>query len=456
MAFGRLEIVHNFDGEVGYVIIRWFKTTAPGTPASGLVNGVTVTEVVYPFPHDQESLLIEELDPVMYRVVAFRSADGITPDEEITSLACDASIAARYILSVLTYIVNRGNPGDPFPGDTGLRDPRLLNKNYIIYERGTGPMIPPEESEVGEYVDRSDDGGGWDWTDPDKIFNEGGVYTVSVQERVDIAPATGGSSDYNEVIDISGTPTYDVTTHSRKVLNAVFAGAVGSLAIPNLSLVGDSKFKLITHEGTQRNVIVQFDVGNTVEFRGQPVNKIVLGKGEWIEILFKDNIAYVTGYSTNHDVLGFVEWSWNDADGVNTMIADGAGPFNETDYPRVSELLDSLPVNTKVSIATWNSDTTQQGKWGRSAGQFIFPKLINNFVRAIATNGGRYEPDTVGPHTHSFTTGDIAGRSDNANDRDVMLPNTPGMTRTTATNSGTGSSTETTVKNIGLIPHINI
>lgn len=445
---GRVQLTHNFEGETGYVIIRWYKTTSPLTAASGLVNGSTVTQVVYPASHSQESLLIEELDTVMYFVKAYRSADGVSLDEQINVLAVDAAIAARYILTQYTYVVGRGETGDPVDGDSGLRDSRLENAVYTVEERGTGKMIPP--GEVGaEYTDRSDDGGGFDWVG-DKTFNEGGVYFVTVQERIDLAPgggSSGGSGTYSDVVEIPITTDYDIDDHNGKIL--AFTGVDEtplSFNLAALSTLADAGFKIETHTGLQRNVTLQLNTGDTAAFRGTTVNKIILGQGEWLEVRIKNNKLYVSG-NTGHDRLGEETWGRNTTPPINRLVADGS-LINAANYPRVAEYLDTI---ITVSTAAWVSD---KGKWGRTGDDIRVPDLRDYFLRAVGSNPGRTQAEEIGPHVHPFFPGNGGGVTTTPGGGALIANNSNPYTASGYVLENTG--TENRPKNIGLIPYICI
>lgn len=441
---GKLEIKHNFSGLGDYLIVRWFKTSAPTSPASGTVNGVTVTQVVYPAPHNEEALVITDVDPAMYVVRFYASAGGVTPDSEIpVSLAVDASMSAVNILEYLTYIVDRGDTGDPADGDTELVDPRLLDKKFMVYERGTGPLIPDDEPN-NEWVYRNDLGGGFSWVDPGKVFVSGAIYTVVIQSEQDVVTTGGGSGSYADIVDITANSTdYDVPTHSGKILNAAGSGNTQQFDIADLLSVADSRFKMI-NQGSVRNMRIQFDTGDTVNFRGQAVNLITLGQGEYVEIIFKNNIAYVGDHNTGYDRLGEERWTRSTSALPNTLVS-GSGPFTETDYLRVGEYLDSI---TTVSLAAW---TTNRGMWGRSGGQFRPPEFVD-FIRAVASNPGRTEAGSVGPHTHNAPVAPNGG-TPGAN---IYGRGGDSGSEANIENSGTGIGTETRPKNIGLILHFCI
>lgn len=442
MATGRIFLRHNFDGETGYVIIRWFKNTSPLTPASGLVNGSTVTQVVYPAPHTEQSLVITEIDAVMYTVRAYRSTDGVNPDEQINSVAVDASQSAINILSQIIYIVGRGETGDPYEGDTGIRDSRLLDKEYNIEERGTGTLVPETE-----WIDRSDDGGGFDFAQEGKVFYSGGVYVVTIQERQDIPTGTGFAGVFGDVVIVTEDTEYSIDEHAGKNVITSSTDPVLTFSISQLSTVGDSRVR-IQHGGTQTNTVIQLYAGDTVFFRGSAVNKICLGKGEWIELLIKNNVMYVVAYQTAHNTLGMIRWLWAINDQPNTVIAAGAGPFELAEYPRVAEILSTT---TTVSLAAWATD---RGKWGLTGSQFRFPDLIGYFIRAVSSDVGRTEAEQVGPHTHPFYHGRNGGIDNNPNGGGIANNLLNPITENGYVLVNAGS--ENRPKNMGLVPHICI
>lgn len=422
MPNGALNIVHNFAGESQFIICEWVKSTAQATPVIGHVSGTGLgaqedtdqTEVYYPAAHSQQQLQITELPAVWFVVRFWRSADGISKDVLLLELAGNARTGAVYPIERFVYVVDRGDGEsgiwqDPVQDDTGIRDTRLLDGNYWVEERGTGSLIP-----VTEVTDRSDAGGGFDFTVVDKVMNSGGVYIVTLIHETDAGGGDSGTVDGDDDILILNTDQdYDPLTMSGRTLIADYPGTVGILNILALALVPDGRFTLQTQQGAQNNVIIQLDAGDTVWFRGEQVNKIILGKGETITILIKNNVLYVLNPVTNHDRLGLRLWA--DKLLLNTFFQDGS-TYNQADYPRAVELLDSLPAGAVVSYATWNTSVVQpdgqttypnKGKWARddSAGTFRVPDIRDQSVKALsAVDGsivaGRYGHQTLMNHGH--------------------------------------------------------
>lgn len=469
---GQLTISHNFAGETGFVIAVPRLSTAPLADVICTIDGVTgQTRIPYAAPHAQESLLIEDLLNRWYVVKFYRSADGTSLDEEILTLAGNALTGAVYPVKRYEYIVGRGDDSseldemwaDPVEDDKGIRDERLAGKFYWVEERGTGSLL------TSEIVDRTDDGGGFDFADPDKQFWDGGVYIVVVVERAEGGADTGGSStsgsDYNDVVSIDTDTDYDPATMNAKLLLANWSATVGTLVIPNLSLIADSKFRLQTHGGTQRNVVIQLDIGDTLRFMGQGVNAIILGKAEEIEILFKSNVAYVSFYDGDYRRVG--RRVFCDVEELNSILLDGTR-VPATDYPRLDWWLDQIPGNRIVSELTWATvvvidgvnKTPWKGFFTREGGQIRVPDERNMSVRTLktfdSTDGsdterhknlpGGYQKDALGPHVHPITASNATGFGGFGK---VPGVNPSGTESGGDTEENTGAGIETRPDNIG-------
>jgi hypothetical protein len=461
MPQGSLSIRHNFAGLTDFLIMRWYKSTAPATELG---------RVVYPAPHSEQSYVIENLQPVWHIIEFWYSSDGVTLDSNPLTLAGNARSGAVYPIERFVYVVDRGESEagvwvDPVTNDTGIRDTRLLNTLYWVEERGTGSLIP------AEIVDRSDDGGGFDFTEPLKTMNSGAVYIVTAITRVE----TGGDSDSEAVTGegifiLDADQDYSHALHNGKTLIADFSTTTGELVIANLLTVQDGGFKLQTHTGMQRNVIIQLDTGDTVDFRKQAVNKIILGEGEEIEIKFVDNVMYVIDHTTNHERLGQRIWS-DIRIMLNTLIADGT-TYNQADYPRAIELLDSLPVGAVVSYTTWNTSQVidgitrypYKGFFARDngAGTFRVPDMRSQTLKAVsATDGsiiaGRYENQQMMPHDHDLRGSFSYGGYDGGGNTFFRIRNTTdGFDTVSKVVSDAGSGNDQIVNNIGMYPLICI
>lgn len=423
MPNGFLNISHNFAGESGFIIVEWVRSTAQGTPVVGHVTGTNLgaqndtdtTEVNYPAPHNNEQLQVINLAEVWHLVRFWRSADGVSKDILLLTIAGDAHTGATFPITRYEYVVGRGYNNttpvvtegtwsDPVDGDTGLRDTRLYQQIYWVQERGAGDLL------AAEITVRDDAGGGFDFNDPFKTFNEGGVYIVYVLHRVDADDDSGVASD-DDIYILDSDQGYNPVTMAGRTIIVDAAAQVVTLTFAALAGIADSRFKLQTHTGTQRNAVLQLDAGETVDFRKEAVNKIVLGQGEEIEILIKDGVMYVLNHKTNHENLGVVKWAYKQL--LNALKADGS-LLALADYPRVAELIASLPASSVVNEVTWQTLTLQadglnahpnKGKWMSEGANFRPPDLRSMSLKGLAAldgsvAAGRYEHQRVAIHEH--------------------------------------------------------
>lgn len=487
MGAGRIEIKHIFPSETDYVIWTLRKTDnlltlVPATFFDGTTTTNNVTKFVYAAPHPESVMVLTNIDAGMYLVTPYRSSDGVTLDEQLdVQLAVDASTGAQYLTTTYEYVVNRGynntspvNTGsevwaDPVDGQNELRDERLKDKSYQVVERGTSLLMAEE---ITNYAD-----GGFDFATAGKNFEDGGVYFVIVQNRQDVPPIIGGgSSDFNDVVLMTASMTFDAALHTGKVIVAAYPGSdkVIQLAMPNLSLIPDCKFRIQTQGGTQDFLTMQLDTGDTVEVRGDDLNAVILGKGELIEVMVKSNVMYITSPLTGYEKLG--QRIWGDKVELNTRRRDGT-QYTQTNVPRLMQWIDSGV--TTVTEAQWASSVVVDGKtiypykgfFARDdvAGTIRVPDDRNRFVRALLADTGDSERQTQGAggyqidkfkeHSHDvITTGDQAGVD-------------PGRSLQRADNPGDGYSegasvtgpyieeaggAETRPENTGLIPLICI
>lgn len=484
MGLGFLNISSNFTGESQFIVVEWVRSTSQGTPVIGHVDGqglgaqddTNQTQIFYTAPHSNRALQVTQLPEVWMVVRFWRSSDGVAKDTMLLELAGNARTGALYPLTRFEYVVDRGLSdgdiwGDPEDGDHGLRDQRLEGGEYWIEERGTGTLL------TTEIVDRSDVGGGFDFADPLKTMNSGAVYIAFLITRMDLPGEDSGSAPPPaEVVDdifiLTVNQDYNPVTMGGKTLIANYAATIGTLFIQDLALVADSRFKLQSHYGAQRNVVIQFSAGNTIRFYGTDVNAIVLGNYEDIEILFKTGVAYVMQSRTAHGDLAKLVWSYKDQ--ANTLPADGA-LLSEASYPRVVQILDSLPASSVVGSVAWSTSSVaadgqtvfaNKGKWMREGGNFRPPDLRTRVIKALsALDGsvaaGRYEHQETMSHDHW-----MANATDNGGTPYLSTNHSTGGNTGYALNgssvlpaqfkTGPSGGSANIVNNIGLLPLISI
>lgn len=434
MPNGFLNISHNFAGETNFIICEWVKSTAQGTPVIGHVTGTglgaqndtDVTEVFYPAPHVNQQLQVINISEEWHLVRFWRSADGSSKDVLLLELAGNSRTGALFPIQRYEYVVGRGDGevgiwADPSQDDVGIRDTRLFEKAYWIEERGTASLLE------AEWTDRSDEGGGFDFVDPFKVMNEGGVYVVYVINKVTQSGDDSGLIISNDgVYILDSDQVYNPVTMGNRTIIADFLSDLGVLTFGDLAVAPDSRFKLQTHAGNQRNVTLQLDAGDTVKFRKEDVNAIILGEGEEIEILIRDNVMYVLSHVTNHFRLGQVIWSYKEM--MNGLKAEGE-LLVLADYPRVAELINGLEASSVVSEVVWQTSVVQadgqttypnKGKWMSDGINFRTPDLRNQMFKSMPVLDGTgipgsYEHDAIKSHIHylrgGFTYGGYDGGS---------------------------------------------
>lgn len=410
-----IDLTHNFTGETGYVIIVPRKTTAPLADVVCTIDGVTMqTRKVYPFPHVQESMVVEGLDPVIYFFKCYRSADGVALDEQINVIAVNARTGAMQVLTRYEYVVDRGNSevdvwADPATGEKGIGDTRLAGQQYYIEERGTGSFL---ETEI---VNRAL--GGFDFADPEKEMENGGVYFAYVAKNVTLPDSSSTSSvGAMEILQLVANTTYDPVVHSNKILQAASAGAVLTLTLPALATLSDASFWLDSNAGTQRNFVLQLNAAETARFLGQDRNKIVLGKADSVFCQIKGNVLLLSNYSGEAKKRG--QKIYSDVLLLNTFWLAGTGPHNLIDFPGVQEIINALPGGSIItSLATWNNTITDggptfnaltkypnRGKWlVPGDGTFYFPDARKQFLRGLDYTlvGENLDAVTVDAHRDS-------------------------------------------------------
>lgn len=431
MPDGYLNISHNFAGESNFIVVEWVRSTAQGTPVVGHVTGLGLgvqndtdqTQVYYPAPHVNEQLQITNLPETWFVVRFWKSSDGIAKDLLVLELAGNAKTGAAYPIMRYEYEVDRGASGDgwadPVAGDTGLRDTRLADKTYWVQERGTGDLF------TNEIQDRTDDGGGFDFVDAGKVMESGAKYVVYVITRIDAAgedTGGGGADNDDDIFLLETDQDFDPVTMGGRTLIANYATLIGILTFGDLASLANSRAKVQAHGGAQRNVVLQLAPGNTVIFRGQNVNKIILGSGEEIEFLIRSNQMHILTHNTGHERLGMVDYAFVQL--RNSLICDGT-LLALADYPRVVELLDGLPGGSVVNQTTWDIVTAatapevgnyypNRGKWMREGANFRTPDLRSQMFKSLAaTDGsvpaGRYERQAIMKHWHYIASGVDSG-----------------------------------------------
>lgn len=396
-------------GLSGYLIIRWIKASAPLAEVGRNDNPSTFT-----FPYDDVYVIID-LQPVVYIVQLWRSDDGSSLDQLIKDWSIDASKFTETTIATYQYVVDRGQSGstpawaDPVNGDTVLNDARLdgfTKDQMIVHEAGYGNKLDSEYNLVS--------GGGIELLGG-KTFDSGVAWFITVASLNEIAAQpTASAPMFTGLQILTSDQDFDniTTPLMNKLCIANWAGTVGTITFPDLSLIADDVHVTFqTHGGNQNYLKLQFDAGDTVRFMNQDVNVIYLARCEKISLYFKSGVCYVIDYDGNACRRGSVLQDYDsnrDSDLRCLLYADEAtGVLNKNDYPGLYEFVNQLSGTSVCSLGTsvgqWSYDSgggvyPNKRKFGIDTGAQTFrvPHLSGMSAKMYSTPGV-YESDAVGP-----------------------------------------------------------
>jgi hypothetical protein len=439
-----------------YLIITWARFSTPLAE---------IGRAVYPTPHPQRSLTVDNLDPVMHRFSFFQSEDGVTLGTSLLDMDIDCSINQSEFI-IYDYVVDRGETYDPVSGGDTVVDARLEEYNFYIERRAFGKFRDDE------YVKNVPTG---TWTITGHEFEEGDTFFAIVEKRVTVDTLPVPSSDYIDVVEIAEDIVLTPDMY-RALLEVTASANVTKLTMPLLSSIPKTRVLINTHSMTGRYFTIVFTSPDNVKFMGRVVSKITLGKGEEIELLFTGSSCKVIQYSGDYRRLGILLFGRGIENNVVTL--DGT-LYNIADFPRLYEdFINLLPPTQIKTLITWGtaqvidgvSEFPNKGFFGvdTAAGTFRVPDFRNRSIRALSLSGtdltritnfpGGFQMDKI----RDFRSGDF--------DR-LLKHNGIQTARDVDNTDSTGSEpniiysyqlpdtifgTQTVPRNIGLIPQIVI
>lgn len=417
------------------------------------------------FPPDLPSSInieFDNLEPDVYKFYFYNSPDGSAQGTLIHIFTYD--VRQQLLTSeVRFYTVGGANSYDPVNDSDEIIDPYLEGKTKkLVYKEGFRPLEP-----VTEWQDIA--GGGI------KLLG----YSFASGEKMAVELDFLVNQVTNETVgffDGVATIVNNTTLDSSYLNKRCKIEAVSSRIIITLDILGNvpsNKFLYFTtHAGSQIQAKFVTQNSESVFFMGQALEEITLGYGEALWL-----IKSGTSYDVVNDVRGMQEVG-DDLDlrniRPNTLPLDGR-LIDGDDYPRLYWWVNTkLPAFARLALpdatvisGSFVHPVGQEGLYVTSltTKQMRLPNLRNRFKRALKSftvfnsdsergydyPGGGQE-DMNKAHTHTFNPLDKQGQSDNANDRNVMLPDTTGRNLTTGSSGGI----ESRPKNIGIIMAVKV
>lgn len=308
--------------------------------------------------------------------------------------------------------------------------------DYSIERLGYGTMTPGNS--LGESQNyEQDPTGGFTLTQSGDIFNDGEKFVVRFIPKVvsTTPPAGTPSSLFSTGRVITANEILSLTDVGKALMIQSSTNRI-TLTLPSIATVQDySFFYFYSFGGVHINAIIQAP-GND-KFIGN-ISQIILGQNEVLKIFKAYGIWNIENDLPGVKQVGELVYNYGIVPyPVNTHPLDGQ-LVSRLDYPRIWKWVsNNLASNSIVSDTAWNNafiiedgNTYYTNKGFFSAGDgsttFRFPLIDKYFIRPIDYANLRYpgslEIQAIQAHAHNFNPSDQPGLSDNANDRNVMIP----------------------------------
>lgn len=304
-------------------------------------------------------------------------------------------------------------------------------------------------------------------------------FRIVIQNPVGTVSAQPGAM-FAGTVDIT-IQNYTILAVDKNKRFRLVGGAVSqNITFPSLASLTDNDFIFL--DNTVGGVAIQPKVimpgTDRILYNGWSLSinefaEFWVSRGETLRLQ-----KYTSGSASYWEVIGdyagrFVgEKFYNTSRTSPGGIANNNTKYTAAQLPRVAYwgkniLMDKI-IDDTVGNTDWARPSDKPGVWAFTSDYSVMraPDTQNLSVRHLkkfTTFGsdvanrpydapGGFQEEMVGPHNHTFNTGDENGISDDANDRNVMVPSTPGIMKNTANNSGT----ENRVKNVGYIEFTRI
>jgi len=416
-------------------------------------------------PVSNYNFTIPGLDPENYYVRYYDAATDSALGTLVIELLVNA-VTGDTILERRFYTCGGAGTYDPADGDTSITDPYLIDKTVTgVFKEGFRYFQETTEYTFDDSTGEVATLNGTSFSTDEKFIVEIKYNTASTSTSA----TTGGL--YTDTMTITAATQTLVVDDVNKRVRLVGTIATQAITLPALSsLAIENGFYF---DNTCGGVAVQVKLivpgADRIRFNGFMLASDLfaefwVSKGEHLLIRKYDSSYWevITDYKGvecgNRQAAGYVGMpGWMPEDG---SLDDG------DEYPRVWWWINNVLPSTHVItddlvVGSYTHPASKVGQFVKHSTlkkfrwpntQAISEKGLANFIsyggdtvnRPVDYPGGN-QAEMIGPHTHAFDPGDQQGLSDNANDRNVMIPGA--QSRTTSSNSGT----ENRVKNVGVI-----
>lgn len=437
-----------------------YETTAPNTP---------VAFIDVPASHtSSQTITFTNLNDVahffrVYELLAGDALGQLLADDIVQPQP--KSLSAQKPLP-LTVGVEITTGSDVYDGSTD--HPELIGMvagvDYRIEERAIGTLRPEEFEDIGQ------PGFGFKVKNG-KTFEENDTYFLHfLAKLISVAstPAATSGKMFSDIVEITADTSLD-STYMGKLIDANATGTTLVITLDLLaSFLDNALIGFKQHRGNQINTVIKARSTETIYFRGEEVNEVIIAKGEHVYLSKKSGKWHVIEDNISKEV-GLPVMAYSQL--LNTVVADGS-PLNRADYPRLWAYVNSI--GALVSETVWNTTNiflpgVINNKTNFSSGDgsttFRVPDLRDLFFRSAAATRtpGSYQYQQVGRHNHrmpvwadspglAFGTEEIAAR----NLEDFTTSATSKTTVHTTDYNTTDTTNETRPKNVGLLPLIKI
>lgn len=460
IVFGELNLA-------GYLHVIFEKTSNPGTP---------VFETYIPVPFTNHVMMANGLDYENHYMFLYEAATNAELGQ--FKAKCFVQKGANgNALELRFYVRGSGAAlvapagATLSPDETTINDPYLVGKDVFLVDKQGDRILNPQ----GEMLFTTSQGdlelqGG-------RVLSTDETLVVIINNKTSLPTLNVGTGLYADVLTVTeATKSLGIADVNKRVrCKGALTTQIFTIDLLSAFTYGQGYYFDNSCGGAAIQPKILFSGTNKLNFNGfaipsNDISEIWLGRGDHFRIEKVDNggtdVWEITTDYKGTNVGERFNGTWHQHPG--TIPEDGR-LLDGDEYPRLWWWINNvLPGTLKVFdnnviSPTYVFTASKPGIFvlHNTQKKFRVPKVMGLSERYLtnftvwggdAANRpydypGGFQNEMVGPHNHTFNTGDAPGDSDDADDRTVMLPNNPGTLRATANNNGT----EQRLKNTGVI-----